>query len=89
MTLSGAIWSQELDEANRLLDDSNYNVNELVRYPPLKVCASCATDSKDKRGYYMGDECVSIMRRILQHPTFIRDPVNDPCSGALWEICEE
>ena len=89
MALYDAIVSDDWDEANRLLDDPNYNVNKPVNYPPLEACARYARDSKNKRGDYVEDENVRIMRRILQHPTFKRDPENDPCSKALFMVCDE
>ena len=89
MALWQAIEIRKWDEANRLLDNPNFNVNLPVHYPPLEVCAERAKDSKDEHGDYVEDEYVRIMRRILQHPTFKRDPEIDPCSMALWEVCEK
>ena len=85
MALRDAILGHKWDEANRLLDDPNCNVNDT----PLEVCARYARDSKDEHGDYVEDEYVRIMRRILQRPTFKRDSAHDPCSRALWQVCEK
>ena len=87
MALRAAIRDRKWDEAKRLLDDPNCNVNEPVDYPPLYRCADRARDSKDEHGDYVEDENVRIMRRILQHPPFKRDPEDDPCSEALLRVC--
>ena len=84
MALRDAILGHKWDEANRLLDDPNCNVNDT----PLEVCARYARDSKDEHGDYVEDEYVRIMRRILQHPTFKKDSEYDPCSQALRVVCE-
>ena len=87
MELRDAIWTQNWAYVDILLNDPTYDVNKLERRPPLAICAEKAQDIKTDSGDYMGDQYVWIMKRILDHPTFKRDPTKDICSEALFTVC--